>query len=197
MDKPTDQNSEELGAESVPAEPRVPAEWKLENFSTIVGYRFRIPGTGEEGSSDVFTLCRNNQINTKLLGKYQEAKSHLTPKQSNRLLSAIFSEGEALPHVACYIPHHIFIFYDDAGEAKRAIEVCFECNGVHTVPALSEGQWRKHDLVELAHLSSELGIWPHDKNVDQYVPVFTEEYFERQKASESKEGGQAVGGNGG
>ncbi|QQL46299.1 hypothetical protein [Sulfuriroseicoccus oceanibius] len=185
QDGAINQDVEKVRALPVEELPRIPADWNAENFSAIIGYRFRIPDVGEEGSSDVFTLCRDGEINTRLLEKYQEEKSDLSPGQSNSLLSAIFSGGEALPHVACYVPHHIFIFYGADGEAKRAIEVCFECNGVQTIPTLAESQWRKHDLKKLALLCFDLGIWPLDKNVKQYVPVFTEEYFER-KSIESK-----------
>ena len=51
----------------------------------------------------------------------------LTKEQIAELTKATFKSKVHYPTYDCYFPHHIFIFYDDFGDPRACIEVCFEC----------------------------------------------------------------------
>ena len=118
--------------------------------------------------------CRDSVVDLSTLEKLKVSSTELNPAQTKRLEDFVFSDVDPLPHVACYSPHQLFVFYDSEGTAKRAIEVCFLCNGLKTIPPLPEAQWRKHDLMALAQLCNELGIWADYEKIEGCVPPFTE-----------------------
>ena len=159
-----------------PENPRIPLEWNIDNITKVVGYRFRISGEDAKGNHPTgsFTLCRDSKVDLATLEKLKDASVELDSAQTRLLLDLVFSDAEPLPHIACYSPHQIFVFYDSEGAAKRAVEICFLCNGVVTVPSLPEAQWRKHDLMALAKLCSELGIWANYQKIEDYIPPGTE-----------------------
>ena len=158
-----------------PANPLIPDEWKTGGVAQVVGYRFRIPGEDAKGNHPTgnFSLLHDSGIDLTALEGIKVSSCELDAAQAQRLLECVFSDSEALPHVACYSPHQLFVFYGSDGSPLRAIEVCFLCNGLRTIPPLPETRWRKHDLVALAKLCDELGIWAEYKKIEDYVPVFT------------------------
>ena len=171
-EKPSAENSnQEKAADPIELHERVPDGWAHENFSKVVGYRFG----GSGGSGDgYFTLCRDQKINLEELKQMASVEAELKPDQTTRLLNAVLGDADGISHVACYNPHHIFVFYAADGTARRAVEVCFECNGVQTVPRLPEDQFQKYDLVSLAKLCDQLGLWHEKKPADEYLHAYSE-----------------------
>ncbi len=170
------QQAEDAGSTTPDSEnPRIPEEWKAEGIARVIGYRFRIPGEDEKGGHPTghFTLCRDSTVDLRSLEKIQVNSAELNSEQIRRLVDLVFSDADPLPHVACYSPHQLFVFYDSEGLAKRAVEICFLCNGVRTVPPLPEAQQRRHDLRALAQLCDELGIWADYEKIEDYVPHST------------------------
>jgi len=67
------------------------------------------------------------------------------------------------PVMACYEPHHIFVFFDYDGDPVAAIEVCFSCNRVKMTPEIrvggrAFGSFETADLAGLAKIATEAGL---------------------------------------
>lgn len=152
----------------------VPEEWRQDDVAKVVGYRFRLPGEDSGHGDGYATLFEDSMVDLSSLEKLKQTEVELNPKQVQTLLDCIFNDIEPLPNVACYVPHHMFVFYDAEGVVRRAIEVCFECNGVDAIPPIPESQVYRHDLISLAQLCNELGIWMERESVEDYLPPFTE-----------------------
>ena len=63
----------------------------------------------------------------KLAELTKKKQAILTKEQIAELTKATFKSKVHYPTYDCYFPHHIFIFYDDFGDPRACIEVCFEC----------------------------------------------------------------------
>lgn len=70
-------------------------------------------------------------------GKLLSTSAPLQPAQRKMLESAIFTRKVAVGEefAACFIPHHFFRYYDNAGKQIGEIAVCFCCNGVTISPS--------------------------------------------------------------
>jgi len=75
---------------------------------------------------------------------------------------------EAIHPAACYDPHHVFLFYSGEGTIVAAVEVCFSCTGICTMPGISEARWYRHDFAALARLTDELGLWQESRTVNEW-----------------------------
>jgi len=159
-------------------------EWFTEDIIKVVGYRFKIPGENSQGKSPGghYSLIHDSVIDFDSLNRLKVKRINLKPKQTKELVDLVFNDGDELTPVACYSPHHLFVFYDSAGVAKKAIEICFQCNGVRAIPKLPNRQHKKVDLMRLAKLCNELGIWGDYESIEDYAPIGTEEWRRKQKA---------------
>jgi len=60
------------------------------------------------------------------------------------------------PKAACYVPHNAFVFYDKEHQPVAFLEICFDCLGDRSGPALkADGD---PDFIALAKIFSELKL---------------------------------------
>lgn len=104
------------------------------------------------------------------LEKLKQKSAELTAIQASKLLSVVNGKAVIAP-AACYDPHHIFLFYSREGSVVAAVEVCFSCTGISTMPGISEKRWYRHDFVALARLTDELGLWRESRTVNEWEKV--------------------------
>jgi hypothetical protein len=60
----------------------------------------------------------------------------LTAEQTKRLLAVLARRGTWGAGSACWLPHHGFVFYDEAGVPVAEIGVCFLCDMLVASPAI-------------------------------------------------------------
>lgn len=60
----------------------------------------------------------------------------LTPAQTKTLLGLLRTRGTWGSGSKCFLPHHGFVFYDDADVPVAEISVCFMCNMLISSPAI-------------------------------------------------------------
>lgn len=144
--------------------------WQYKEVAKVVGYRFRLPSDGStEPVESGFTLLRGAALDTQALSELSVKSVELTEPQVKRLLNASFSADKIASPAACYDPHHIFVFYSVDGKPLNAIEVCFSCTGMSTLPGADRAYWNRCDFSALARLAEELGLWMENRTVDEYV----------------------------
>ena len=149
----------------------VEGTWPPRNWKRVVAYRFRIPGEERlEPVKSGFTLLRDSQVNLDQLRTLSMKSVELTPKQTSKLLASTFSDQRDEP-AACYDPHHLFLFYDESDNITNAIEICFGCTGIRTLPTLKEEQRYRHDFRALARLCDEIGIDLENRSAEEYSRI--------------------------
>ena len=85
-------------------------------------------------------------------------------KQQAALAVVRGATGETkYPVSECYVPHHLFVFYDYEGHPVAAISVCFSCNRVKMTPKVGGGRgpvdpFETGDLAGLAKIATEAGL---------------------------------------
>lgn len=83
----------------------------------------------------------------------------LTAAQAKQLLAAVSgNHPDPKVYTLCFNPRHAFVFYDSTHRAVAWIEVCFECNNVHTTPSQDR---QFPDMGALARLRDELNLPKH------------------------------------
>jgi len=145
--------------------------WPEKPYAKVIGYRFKVPSDEVREGDAVpsgFSLLRESRVDSKQLAELTEKSVELTKLQVGQLLNATFRTTHRTEPAACYDPHHIFLFYADDGSVVGAIEVCFGCTGISTMPGAPKRQWDRHDFVALAHLTDALGLWREFRTVAQY-----------------------------
>lgn len=154
------------------ANPSHKATWPAKDYSKVVGYRFKIPSDDAKGPvPSGFSLLTKAGLDAKQLANLTIKSAELSPAQVARLEKATFSTTHRTEPASCYDPHHIFVFYAKDGTVTNAIEVCFSCTGVATIPATTEEQWYCHDFVALTYLADELGLWLENRTTKAYVEL--------------------------
>ncbi len=145
------------------------ATWPAKGYTKVVGYRFKIPSDDAKGPvPSGFSLLTKAGLDAKQLANLTIKSSELSPAQVAKLEKATFSITHRSEPAACYDPHHIFVFYAKDGTVTNAIEVCFSCTGLATIPSTTEEQWYRHDFVALAYLADELGLWLENRTAKAY-----------------------------
>lgn len=91
-------------------------------------------------------------------GGIDPAGRRLSAAQVERLLRSVRRRplGKRIAVSGCYWPRNAFVFYDGAGRATAAFEICFDCHGIFRLPA-TQGDIAP-DFVELTKLFSELKL---------------------------------------
>jgi hypothetical protein len=80
----------------------------------------------------------------------------LSADQTARLLAAQQRKVMQRPKAACYVPHNAFVFYDAKRQPVAFLEICFDCLGDRSGPALLlDGD---PDFIALAKIFSELKL---------------------------------------
>lgn len=97
----------------------------------------------------------------------------LSATQVQTLLKAVTTYSPKDKYKACYVPHHAFVFYDDAGRPVAHLEVCFTCRRTKASPA---GIAESFDYSILWNLLHELGV-PAERG-----PYFYRELYRRKSA---------------
>ena len=155
---------------STPTPPQLSNElkgsWPITSSAKVTGYRFRADSVEE------FTnlVHDQNRIDLGELAKRTEASAELQQTDVAELLEATFQKEEGLSAAACYDPHHLFVFQNEAGEITHAIEICFGCTNLSTLPSLEENQWQRHDFRRLYKLCEALGL--AEGSSDEYFKVW-------------------------
>ena len=149
------------------------ADAVMAGVTKVVGYRFEIPGEDNNGfsQSGSFTLLQDGAVDLTLLETIKNREVNLDTESVRILLECLRADAPAFPPVACYSPHQVFVFYASDETVKQVVEVCFLCNGIRTSPQISGMKRGKQDLVRLAHLCSDLGIWSTFRAPESYQPV--------------------------
>jgi len=160
-----------LGSVSMAAEPLPKSEeapWTPPPYQKVVGFRFRLPSDGANGPvPSGFTLLKNGAVDTVQLEQLKQKSTELSAGQASKLLAAVNGDDIVYP-AACYAPHHLFLYYSAEGKIVAAVEVCFTCTGVHTIPELKKARWYRHDFASLAKLADELGLWQESRTVKEW-----------------------------
>ena len=164
--------------------PRISDDWNLDGVTKVVGYRFRVPGEDSKGRAPdgSFSLCHNSTVDLEKLQRLKVKSVVLNSKQVEQLVDLLFSNKDSLTSVACYSPHQLFIFYDSEGDIKNFVEICFLCNGVKASPLISGAQKSEVDLMGVAKLCHELGIWADYEKFEDYAPLETDQWRQKKKA---------------
>ncbi|MFT3992285.1 MAG: hypothetical protein QM680_12835 [Luteolibacter sp.] len=88
--------------------------------------------------------------------------SILSHESAKSVASSVLSGSKSYLIKDCYNPHHLFVFYDPAGKPTAAIEVCFSCCRVKTMPEIrtmdQSNTLETADLARLAQIVSEAGL---------------------------------------
>ncbi len=137
--------------------------WPTASYTRVIGYMFDL------GSKESDSLLNNGQLREERLQKSKKKEVELNASQVKRLLSASFASKVRLTPAACYNPRHIFVFYDSDSKPVAAIEICFGCDGLDSMP-VKETNFH-HDFEALARLSVELGLGlgSPTKTLDSYL----------------------------
>jgi hypothetical protein len=89
-------------------------------------------------------------------GALKKSGAVLSPDQTARLLAAQKRKVMQRPKAACYVPHNAFVFYNAQHEPVAFLEICFDCLGDRSGPALkADGD---PDFIALAKIFSELKL---------------------------------------
>ncbi len=130
-------------------------KWPPQAPFKVVAYRFVNPLGPGDGN---FTLIKDSGVDLEKLKSMTVASAELNAKQAARLVDFIIGKHPKVSSAACYDPHHIFVFYNARGEVENAVEICFGCTSVITLPDVGEKQWYHYDFRGLARLCEEAGI---------------------------------------
>ena len=153
-----------FGADSTPKPITKNVEtWTPPKYATVVGYRHDF-----DSGDGHFSLIKEGQLDTDRLAQITTGSATLTPEQVTKLTSALYTE-QRYGFVACYDPHHLFVFYSDSGAVVAAIEICFKCRGLAAFPRMPESFSRHHDLIALARLVDSLGLWQGKKPCAEWI----------------------------
>lgn len=82
--------------------------WPGVKYARMVGYYFVPELDGK------FSSIGDNGLNVEALTKYKQQEQALQPGQIDRLLQASFASKVRFAQAACYAPHHVFVFYNEA-----------------------------------------------------------------------------------
>ena len=158
-----------FGHTAEPAKKTTRPQWTPPAYTKAVGYRFKLPGEDSNGHiEETFSLIRKGVVDTARLEQLKVKETELSPEQIKRLTTTLNAKKEVRPS-ACYSPHHIFIFYSAEGKSVAAVEVCFLCSQVSTLPFKTEQMGYYHDFIGLARLTDQLGLWLEKQPVKQWV----------------------------
>ncbi len=167
-----------VGCEPDPKENAVPRSGEnsstggLNSGARVVGFRFALPGDDEPGvpvPSGFSLIQSDGNINFEQLDELKRKQATLSNTQVGKLVSAVHNAENKTSPAACYDPHHIFLFYDDAEQVTKVIEICFSCTKIRTQPELTEDQWYRHDFRALARLCEEIGIGLGAQTAEQFI----------------------------
>lgn len=132
------------------------AGWPGVKYAKVVGYYFVPELDGK------FSTIDENGLRVDDLAKYKLQEQALQPRQIDHLLQAGFASKVHFPRAACYAPHHVFVFYNQAGQPVAACEFCLSCKGFATwpdeKPPRQPNDQRARNYVALALLCGELGL---------------------------------------
>lgn len=89
-------------------------------------------------------------------GALKNSGALLSADQTARLLAAQKRKVMDRPKAACYVPHDAFVFYNAEHQPVAFMEICFDCLGDRSGPALqADGD---PDFIALAKIFSELKL---------------------------------------
>ena len=143
----------------------VPAEaaWLPREIHEVRAYVYDY--TQEDGN---ISLLKKGRLHS---GVINRGGATLSEKQVERLKDALRSDEDRVPGALCYLPHHGFVFYDEAGVAMGHIELCFQCRNVDSSPkGLPEKEW---DWKAIRQLLKELEIPVLEKSAE-YTKLYEE-----------------------
>lgn len=143
--------------------------------SRVVAYRFSSPEDGGQPVEPGFSLVsREGVLNRAALELLKKKEVTLTTDQVGKLVDVVYGPNELESGAACYDPHHIFLFYGEAGRLLNTVEGCFSCVNIGCFPELPESQWRHHDFRRLARLCDEVGIGMTSGTAEDFIRMLDE-----------------------
>jgi len=161
------------------------------------------PEDGEDGTEYVpyGVIEFGSKLDIAALAGLSRERARLSDAQRETLLKAVFDPHEEALIRECYNPHHIFVFYDRAGQPVGAIEVCLSCRGVDCLPRIeSEGVLLHHvDFLAIATLLNDLhlSLAPGSHALDLYRESLEKDEVElvkiRARRAEEKKAEEAQG----
>jgi hypothetical protein len=150
--------------------PEKPVFWPRIKYDRVVGYQYANPWKLDG-------LIFEGGLLVDRLPHLKTLEKELSKEQAHQLLQFTFTRGNQAPSALCYIPHHVFIFYEGK-KAVAAIDVCFMCDKIRCWPA--EDIWKTTNFAELKRLCVDLGIGTdapsnEAKIIEQYRKQFGDE----------------------
>jgi hypothetical protein len=157
-----------FGFSSEPSPKFEEAPWTPPPFQKVVGYRFRLPADGATGPvPSGFTLLKDGVVDTAQLERLKQKSAELSAAQASKLLAAVNGDEVVYP-AACYDPHYLFLYKTGEGKVVAAVEICFTCTGIRTIPEVKKSRWHRYDFASLAKLADELGLWQETRGVQDW-----------------------------
>lgn len=144
--------------------------WPRAKYDRVVGYQYANPWKLDG-------LIFNGNLLSDRLPHLKTQEKELSKEQSHKLLQITFARTNNQLGALCYMPHHLFVFYEGQ-KAVAAIDVCFKCDKITCWP--SEEVWKTTSFAELKSLCVELGLGTdapknEDKVIDEYRKKFGDE----------------------
>ncbi|MCW1916285.1 hypothetical protein OJ996_22035 [Luteolibacter sp. GHJ8] len=155
------------------------ATWPDVEYAEVRGYLY-FPGQGDllgEGAED--SIIKGLKLHPATTNP-EGAK--LSAEQATRLLDAIRPAKWPRQGTGCYLPHHGFVFYDQAGKIVAHVSPCLLCKNGRAEPGNKNlSTW---DFAALSKLVTELGL-PVFKDIDE-----AEAYYEKEVKVKAKPAGK-------
>jgi hypothetical protein len=122
--------------------------WPRVKYDRVIGYQYANPWKLDG-------LIFNGDLLFDRLPHLKALEKELSKEQAHKLLQITFTRVNGQPGALCYMPHHLFVFYEGQ-KAVAAIDVCFECDKIKCWPP--EDVWKTTSFAELKSLCVELGL---------------------------------------
>ena len=139
-------------------------EWQRDKSAvhSITAYSFHNPSTRPN------SILRGGSIDFSRLARLTTAERSPDRSHRDEILSAILDPHSPVTRSDCYIPHHLFLLRARNRAIIGAIEVCFSCRTVVTVPPLPREPTPEWTALAEQCVSLGLGLGPNFDSVAEF-----------------------------
>lgn len=129
---------------------------------SITAHAFRNPST------QPVSLLRDGAVDLSRLDASTTAEVSPDLPARNALLAAMLDSHPPVARSDCYIPHHLFVLRDHAGSIMGAMEVCFSCRAVKTLPPTPRELTPDWRLLAEWCTAQQLGLGPNFDSIADF-----------------------------